>query len=80
MSRSYLHKPVTGIAKARSEKQDKRLAHRSLRAAERVALEVALEEDDAIFPTLREVSDRNSFDKDGKARFDPKVLPHLMRK
>jgi hypothetical protein len=80
VSRSFRHTPVTGITTARSEKQDKRQAHRNLRAAERAAMETAMETGDAVFPVLREVANVYSFEKDGKQRFDPKAMPKLMRK
>ena len=80
MSRSYRHTPVTGITTARSEKKDKRQAHRSLRAATRASLETVMMAGDAIFPVMREVANVYSFEKDGKQRFDPKSQPKLMRK
>lgn len=80
MSRSFRHTPVTGITTARSEKADKRQAHRNLRAAERAAMETAIVEGEAIFPVLREVANVYSFEKDGKQRFDAKSNPRMMRK
>jgi predicted GNAT superfamily acetyltransferase len=80
MSRSYRHTPVTGITTARSEKDDKRQAHRNLRAATRAALETVMAQGEAVFPVMREVSDVYSFAKDTKKRFDPKANPKLKRK
>jgi len=71
MSRSRRSAPVCGITTARSEKQDKRQANRRLRRKVRTGhLELG----------LKDVSDVWSFDKDGKARFDPRKHPQLMRK
>ena len=80
MSRSFRRSPVTGMTTARSEKKDKQRAHRSLRAAERTALETVMVAGDAVFPVLREVADVNTFGKDGKQRIDPRKHPKLMRK
>jgi hypothetical protein len=79
MSRSRLHNPYHGILCAESEKQDKVLAHRRLRAAERAALSIADHEGVAM-PELRDVSTTWLFAKDGKRRFDPERWPQFMRK
>ncbi len=71
MSRSRRHAPVCGITTARSEKQDKRQANRCLRRKVRSG-HLELE--------LLDVSDVWSFSKDGRARFDPRKHPKLMRK
>jgi hypothetical protein len=64
MSRSKRHTPIWGMTSSESEKKDKRLARRKLRAAlRRVTLE------DQVLPTLREVSEVWTFDKDGKHYF-----------
>ena len=65
MSRSRKKTPISGIASADSEKQDKRKANRRVRRVNKVA--VATDDE----PKLkREVSDVWSFDKDGK-RWSP---------
>jgi hypothetical protein len=67
---------VVGILIADSEKRDKQLAHRRLRARERQDLDRDGEEN----PRLREVSDPWRMEKDGKQRIDPSWDPRLMRK
>lgn len=62
MSRSYRHTPIFGITLAKSEKKDKRIANRCLRRTAKIALN----RDDEIIPTIRDVSDVYNFDKDGK--------------
>jgi hypothetical protein len=78
MSRSRRHHPVAGFTTARSEKEDKRLANRTLRA--RVRTQFASHGDERPLPTLREVSDSWCMPKDGKMRFDPLRYPKSMRK
>jgi hypothetical protein len=53
---------------ARSEKEDKRIANRTLRAACRIALVNCQDYDGLVMPVLREVSNVWSFAKDGKQR------------
>jgi hypothetical protein len=77
MSRSRRKSPVRGITTSETEKRDKRIANRRLRRAVRVRLSA---DPDDVFPALREVSSVWSFDKDGKARFDPEQWPAWMRK
>jgi tellurite resistance protein len=62
MSRSRKKANVSGITTCESEKQDKRLANRKLRAAVRVAMADEAE----VMPELREVSSVWTFGKDGK--------------
>jgi hypothetical protein len=79
MSRSRRHTPITGITTADSEKQDKRRAHRSWRAAIRRALREG---------TAEAANSRHAFSdpwrmaKDGKKWVGRLVrrLPALMRK
>lgn len=73
MSRSYMRTPITGHTTAVSEKQDKRLANRRLRRAahQRLrGLENGVECDAVEVPTIRDVSNVYSFDKDGKQWLD----------
>lgn len=62
MSRSRRKTPIFGMTTAETEKQDKRIANRRLRAHERVALAIGAD----IVPTIRDVSSVWAFDKDGK--------------
>lgn len=75
MSRSKRRTPIFGNTTADSEKQDKRLANRRLRARERVAAASGFE----LEPSLRDVSDVWAFDKDGK-RYWRTASPADMRK
>ena len=77
MSRSRRKRPFRGITSATSEKQDKRLANRTLRRRikEILSLDVEVE----VLPELRDVSDPWVMDKDGKIRFDPDRYPKEMR-
>ena len=76
VTRSHRKTPVIGILTADTEKRDKQLAHRRLRARERQDLHRGGEEN----PRLREVSDPWEMYKDGKQRIDPSWDPRLMRK
>lgn len=62
MSRSRKKVNVTGITTCDSEKDDKRIANRKLRAAVRGAISGDAE----VMPELREVSSVWTFGKDGK--------------
>lgn len=62
----------------RSEKADKRLANRTLRA--RVRAQLTTHGDECPLPILREVSDPWCMSKDRKLRFDPQRYLQLMRK
>lgn len=78
MSRSRKKTPVTGVAPADTEKDDKRAANRRLRREVRQRL--ADGADATALPSLREVSDAGAMAKDGKARFDPERRPEDLRK
>lgn len=71
MSRSVRSNPVCGMTCAKSEKQDKALQHRALRAAVRGALANGSD-----IPRQR----RRWMSKDGKQRFNPTTYPKGMRK
>ena len=77
MSRSMRRTSISGMTLAPSEKQDKRLANRRLRRIVRCRL---LWQAAEVLPDLREISNRWSFKKDGKAYFDPVRYGRLMRK
>jgi hypothetical protein len=62
MSRSRRKTPIFGMTTAETEKRDKRIANRRLRAHERVAMASGAE----IVPGIRDVSSVWTFDKDGK--------------
>ncbi|WP_038218618.1 hypothetical protein [Xenophilus azovorans] len=68
MSRSRRKTPIFGIAQACSEKQDKAIWHRRLRAAERTILASAApaELDGHIGTHMREVSNPWTMAKDGR--------------
>ena len=66
MTRSRKRTPIAGITTAETEKDDKRRANRTLRAAVRGAIAAGAE----VMPELREVSNEWSFAKDGK-RYRP---------
>jgi len=79
MSNSRKKTPVTGNTTAVSEKQDKRIANRRMRAMVRTQINSGV--GDEQLPVSRHAASNVwSFDKDGKHRFDPKKHPHLMRK
>ena len=78
MSRSRKKHPFCGMTTATTEKQDKRLANRSLRRRTRVLLSRDVETD--VLPELRDVSNHAAMSKDGKTRFDPEQDPKEMRK
>jgi len=78
MSRSKRRTPISGIATARSEKQDKRLYNRRYRRACKQILHANPESE--VLPHLREYSDPWAMDKDGKIWFDPEKYPKEMRK
>jgi len=75
MSRSRKHTPIGAITTATSEKRNKRLANRRLRAAIRSAVALGAE----VLPGMRDVSDPWTFDKDGK-RWRGSAFPELLRK
>ena len=75
MSRSRKKTAVSGITTCESEKQDKRLANRKLRAAVRTAMA----DDAEVMPELREVSSVWTFGKDGKTWLGD-LFPEASRK
>lgn len=70
MSRSYKKTPIFGITKAKSEKEDKRIANRALRANVRTILDSCDDYEDLIIPIIREVSNVWGFAKDGRRYCD----------
>ncbi len=71
MSRSYKRVPVTGYSFAESEKSDKRRANRSLRRATHSGIQtLGADTDTTRLPVIREVSNRTTFDKDGRQWLD----------
>jgi hypothetical protein len=78
MARSYRHNPIIGMTTARSEKEDKRYANRTLRAACREALVNCEDYDALVMPLMREVANVWSFAKDGKQRMRPDC-PHFAK-
>lgn len=82
MSRSRRHNPFCGITTCTSEKDDKRQAHQAYRAHVRQAIQRMLRtgEETRPLPAWREHSDRWSWGKDERIRFDPMRHPKLMRK
>jgi hypothetical protein len=75
MSRSYRHTPIFGTTICDSEKSDKRLANRRLRRK----MNETPDEEDAVVPLKREVSNVWDFAKDGKGYWD-KATKKDMRK
>jgi hypothetical protein len=81
VSRSIKHSPISGITKCRSEKTDKRIANRKLRAKARSIMNRNTDPDGLVVPVLsREVLDQWCMGKDGKRYYDPLRFPELMRK
>lgn len=76
MSRSRRHKPIRGFTTSDSEKEDKRLARKRLRAA----LRQMPADEDAFEPLKREKSNVWCFDKDGKYWWGAGIDPKDMRK
>lgn len=79
MSRSRRKSPIKGTTTARSEKKDKRLHNRALRHATTQKLKT-YEDSSDVLPHRMEITNPWTMAKDGKARFDPKKNPKLMRK
>jgi hypothetical protein len=75
MSRSRRNTPIRGVC-ADTEKKDKRLANRRLRAA----LRQMPADDDALEPLKREVSNVWTMDKDGKMYLGKDADPRDLRK
>ena len=89
VSRSRRHTPITGITKARSEKDFKRQTHQSFRTKQRVILKKVLDSEDheVLLPQRNnEVENLWSGPKDGKSSFGglkkkkPRYFDKLMRK
>jgi hypothetical protein len=79
MSRSKLHSPIAGIAKARSEKWFKQGSNQVIRQKQKMAMRD--DPDAAVLPVRsREAVETWSGPKDGKFRFNPRKHPRLMRK
>ena len=79
MSRSRRKTPVAYWFCCDSEKDDKRLWHRKMRAMIRQRLREP-DPDSILLPLDIEASNVWAMGKDGKARFDPREQPRLMRK
>lgn len=79
MSRSRKKTPVCGLAYCDSEKEDKRIWHRRMRAAVLVRLHNA-DPDEVLLPHEHEIGELWNLGKDGKHRFDPREHPELLRK
>jgi hypothetical protein len=77
MARSIRKTPVRGITSADSEKADKAASHRKLRRATRQLITRVLE---TPLPTEQQLTNPWTMAKDGKARFDARKNPKLMRK
>ena len=71
MTRSYKKTNKGGVTIAKSEKQDKRLANRTLR---RITKQILKYDSEAILPILREVSNIWSMAKDGKRYYDEPIM------
>jgi hypothetical protein len=78
MSRSRRKQPKTGITTASSEKRDKQRYNRRFRHASKQAFHIDPEIE--VPPHLYDYSDPWAMEKDGKQRFDPALVPHLLRK
>lgn len=86
MSRSYKHTPIIGITTATSEKEDKKIWHSAMRAAEREFLaKISIEtsdDDNLIAPIEDDIASTWDFAKDGKQRLNLNTEDNLklMRK
>ncbi len=69
MSRSFKKTPIQGHSCARSEKQDKRIANRRMRANIKTALASSFDPEADVLPALREVTNVYDMSKDGKSYF-----------
>jgi len=76
MSRSRKKNPYHGNTGDRSQKFDKKQAHKSLRQAEQRALAAGSE----ISPEIKDVSNTWGWRKDGKHRIAPESREELLRK
>lgn len=82
MSRSFKKNPVSGITTSESEKRDKQLAHRAIRAHFRshVGAALAADEEEVLFDERnRAHSNRWSFAKDGKQWLKNLRVQHIGR-
>ena len=77
MARSRRKAPIRGITSSDSEKSDKAASQRKIR---RVVRQIVPMDPEAVLPLEKQLTNPYSMDKDGKARFDPKLSPELMRK
>ena len=77
MARSRRKNPFRGLTLADSEKADKVASHRRYRKALKQALSSTLE---TPLPLERQLTNAWSMAKEGKARFDPRAYPRMMRK
>ena len=90
MAHSFRKHPVSGFTTARSEKDDKTIAHRLERRKVRRLLHVTKDFDELVLPVKHELSDLYRWNKDGKCRFGPphpdaddeelRIFAKLMRK
>lgn len=78
MSRSRRKTACCGNATADSERTDKEIWHKRMRAITRTLLNS--NKVDAIFPTKRDAGNIYEFAKDGKQFFNPEKFPQFMRK
>ena len=71
MSRSFRHTPIIG--RADSEKKDKKIWHRRMRARCRQIVHYALflDAENALMPLNNDITNTWCMSKDGKFRFDP---------
>ena len=77
MARSKRKTPVRAVTSSASEKSNKAASHRKIRRTVRQIVPI---EPDAMLPLEKELTNTFSMAKDGKARFDPKSSPNLLRK
>lgn len=75
MARSFQKTKIFGITTATSEKEDKRLANRSLRRAVKQVIKDEFE----VLPELREVSNVWSMAKDGKMYWGNAPVEYLRK-
>ena len=67
MSHSFKKHAFAGVTTSKSEKKDKRLAHRRLRTLTNSLMkEISEGAEIDVLPVIKEVSDIYNFDKDGK--------------
>lgn len=79
MSRSYRKNSISGITTAKSEKKDKQVCNKKLRRKIKQIMETK-EIDNWLFPIPNEVQNIWLMSKDGKAYFDSKTFPEMLRK